>query len=284
VACGRAETRVSPRAASTNDAPSAMVASPTSADPTPAASVSPSAVTSARDDTPPLPPALAGEATIALEVPGFQPAVVAVPLGTRRPRPVAIALHGNFDRPEWQCGVWAPIVQNRGFVLCPRGIARRDVPKTMDRWEYASQKAVASEVEAALAALRARFDGHVAEGGVLFIGFSLGAIYGAPLVQRAPERFPRAVFIEGGLGAWTSRTAQRFVEAGGQRLILACGQPDCMAKGQRMVASLERAGLPTRHGGDGRAGHTYDGEVAQVVARNWDWLVEGDDRWQRESP
>lgn len=229
-----------------------------------------------------LPAALSGEGLVALEVPGFQPAVVSVPLGTRGPRPVAVALHGNFDRPEWQCGVWRPIVGERGFVLCPRGVPRRDVPREMDRWEYTSQPAFAREIDAALAALAARFGAHVDGGPVLFIGFSLGAIYGAPLVQRAPARFPRAVLIEGGLGAWTPATARRFSAAGGQRLLFGCGQPDCMTRSKRMIAALEKAGLPARQGGDGKAGHTYDGKVAQVVADNWEWLVESDSRWDAE--
>ncbi len=228
------------------------------------------------------PEALSGEALVSLEVPAFRPAIVSVPLGTRGPRPIAVAVHGNFDRPEWQCSVWRPIVAARGFVLCPRGVARRDVPKQMDRWEYASQAALAREIEAGVAALAARFGAHVDLGPILFIGFSLGAIYGAPMVQRAPARFPRVVLIEGGLGAWSTALAKRFAAAGGQRLLFACGQRDCMTRGKRLVAPFEKAGLPTRHGGDAHAGHTYDGQVAQVVADNWEWLVEGDPRWQAE--
>jgi predicted esterase len=216
---------------------------------------------------------------VELAVSGFEPAVVAIPIGATQARPVVIALHGNFDRPDWQCSVWAPIVAARAFVLCPRGLARRDVPKSWDRWEYASVKAVAKEVEAGLGALRERYPEHVDPGPALFIGFSLGAIFGVSLVQKDPLRFPRAVMIEGGLGAWTVAAAKRYVSGGGQRLLLACGQLDCMAKVKRLVPALERAGLPTRSGGSPRAGHTYDGPVAEVIRENWDWLVEGDARF-----
>src|SRR5690606_1646561 len=41
---------------------------------------------------------------VALDVPGFGSANVAVPLGARSPRPLVIALHGDADRPEWPCG------------------------------------------------------------------------------------------------------------------------------------------------------------------------------------
>ena len=225
-------------------------------------------------------PPLVGEPLVALEVPGFSPAIVALPLGASSRKPVVVALHGNFDRPDWQCSVWAPIVAARAFVLCPRGAARRDVPKSWDRWEYHSGKAVQAELDAGIAALHARFGEYVDDGPLLFIGFSLGAIYGVPLVQKFPERFPRAVIIEGGLGAWSAATAKRYVKGGGQRLLIACGQLDCMARIKTLVPALERAGLPTRGGGSPRAGHTYDGPVADVVAQNFQWLVEGDPRFE----
>ena len=222
---------------------------------------------------------LQGEPLTALEVPGHASAVVALPLGSRSRKPVVVALHGNFDRPDWQCGVWAPIVAGRAFVLCPRGVLRRDVPKSWDRWEYRSAQAVADELEAGLGALRARYVDYVDEGPVVFIGFSLGAIYGASLLQKEAERFPRAVLIEGGLGSWSAAAAKRYVKHGGQRLLIACGQSDCMARIKTLLPVLERAGLPARGGGSARAGHTYDGPVAEVVQQNWDWLVEGDPRF-----
>ncbi|HET9932063.1 MAG TPA: hypothetical protein VFQ35_15275 [Polyangiaceae bacterium] len=240
------------------------------------------------DATPPLaeparvepsPPRLVSAPLVELEVPGFRPATLVVPAGAQSKRPIVVALHGNFDRPEWQCGVWQTIVEGNAFVLCPRGIPRRDAPAALDRWEYASAKAMKSELEAGLAALRARFADFVDDGPIVFIGFSLGAIYGASLVHTEPARFSRVVFIEGGVGTWTGASAKKFSQAGGQRLILACGQADCLSRVKRLGPSLEKAGLPTRVGGSAKAGHTYDGEVADVVRENWSWFVEGDARW-----
>jgi predicted esterase len=171
------------------------------------------------------------------------------------------------------------VIGESGFLLCPRGIARRDVPKQMDRWEYASAAAVARELDAALAALSARYGARVAPGPVVFIGFSLGAIYGAPLVQKDPTRFPRGVFVEGGHGAWTVASAKKYAAGGGLRLFLGCGQAACLGKAKRLGPLLERAGLPTRSGGSPKAGHTYDGDVAAAVRSAWPWLVEGDSRW-----
>jgi predicted esterase len=265
----RAENRVLPPSTSASSAPAVSSVGLARAEPAPSAPSAPAE-----------PPPLAGEPLVALEVPGFAPAVVALPLGARSRKPVVVALHGNFDRPDWQCSVWAPIVAARAFVLCPRGAARRDVPKSWDRWEYHSGKAVRAELDAGLSALRERFGDYVDDGPLIFIGFSLGAIYGVPLIQKSPERFPRAVLIEGGLGAWSAASAKRYVKGGGQRLLIACGQLDCMARIKTLVPALERAGLPTRGGGSSRAGHTYDGPVAEVIAQNWQWLVEGDPRFE----
>jgi poly(3-hydroxybutyrate) depolymerase len=39
---------------------------------------------------------------LSLSVQGYQPAIVVPPL-LKGKRPVVVALHGNFDRPEWNC-------------------------------------------------------------------------------------------------------------------------------------------------------------------------------------
>lgn len=228
-----------------------------------------------------LPPLAASEQFVPLEVPGFEPAVVSVPTGAAAPRPIAVALHGNFDRPEWQCEVWRGVLGTRGFILCPRGIPRRDVPKREDRWEYGSAKAVEAEIEAGVSALKQRFPGHVADGPLLLIGFSLGAIYGAPIALKRPQRFPKLVLVEGGQRALAPGVAKKFAAAAGEpaRLFIACGQANCLLSAKQLSLSLERAGLPTRFGGAPKAGHTYDGEVAAAVSRELGWLLAGDLRW-----
>lgn len=279
--CPRAETdgaaRSAPAAPAAAPGPTVTAQPRVHAAPTPAVQTKPASASEAAP-APALPP-LAGEPLAALGVPGHFDAVVSVPVGATRALPVAVALHGNYDRPEWQCGIWGKLIGKRGFVLCPRGIPRRDVPKSMDRWEYASGRRVALEIDAALAALTSSFGAHVESGPILLIGFSLGAIYGSPLLQLEPRRFPRAVLIEGGLEAWNSTKAKAFVAGGGSRLLFACGQADCMGKAKRLAPNLERVGLPTRFGGDPKAGHTYDGNVALAVESEFNWLVEGDPRW-----
>jgi predicted esterase len=230
--------------------------------------------------TPGLEP-LAGEAPlVALPVPGFGEATVSLPLGATSPRPVVVALHGNFDRPEWQCEVWRGISGGFPFVLCPRGIPRRDAPKSLDRWEWASVDKTDRELEAALAALSERYGPYVSQGSVLFTGFSLGAILGAGILALHPERFRWAVLTEGGYDGWSASRARQFAGEGGARLLFACGQGNCLAKSRAATKVLERAGVEVRTADGGKAGHTYDGAVAEAVAREWTWLTSGDPRWR----
>lgn len=235
---------------------------------------------SAEPSAPPGPPPLRAESElVALEVPEFRPAVVALPLGATSAKPVVVALHGNFDRPEWQCEVWRGVVGARAFVLCPRGSPRRDVPASLDRWEYGSAERARAEVIAALGALRARFAEYVDDGPITFIGFSLGAILGARWVDDPELRVQQAVFVEGGEKGWTLARARAFHAAAGRKVLFACGQSPCRHGARQAAAVFERGDVAARVADASPAGHTYDGKVAAAVAEHWAWLVEGDPRW-----
>ena len=216
---------------------------------------------------------------VSLPVAGFRDAIVSVPPGATEARPVVVALHGNFDRPEWQCEVMREITDAHAFVLCPRGIRRTDVPKSWDRWEYGALQTVRQELASGLAALGARFAGYVAEGSLVFTGFSLGAILGRPIVRDDPARFPRVVFTEGGSDGWNF---QRFKEHGGLRIIFACAQAGCPQNRRAIARQAERFGVEVRVADGGNVGHTYDGPVARAIKAEWPWLVEGDSRWTRQ--
>ncbi len=225
------------------------------------------------------PPPLAAQSEfVALDVPGFHPAVVSLPLGAREVRPLVVALHGNFDRPEWQCEVWRGAIGTRAFILCPRGVPRGDVPKSADRWEYGSAKLTEQELDAGIAALREKFAAYLVEGPIVYVGFSLGAILGTAIVKKSPARYPRLVLIEGGLGGMQAM-AKSFKEGGGERVLLACGQAGCPQKSRALAKKLEGLGLAARVVDGGNIGHTYDGAIAEGVAREWPWLVEGLRGW-----
>ncbi len=254
------------------------------ASPSPTASASQRAVASAAPapslpssallaQTPATPALNEPTAHIALAVPGFRDAVVSVPLGATSPRPLALALHGNFDRPEWQCEVWRRITHGQVFVLCPRGIPRTDVPKELDRWEWSSVAKTKSEIVAAVAALRARFPSYVQPGPLVFTGFSLGAILGARLIQDPDLDVGAAVLVEGGYQGWTLAKAKAIKPRLG-RLLFACGQTECRnAYRYQLERLFQAAELSSSMVSDVKAGHTYDDPVAALVEREWPALV-----------
>ena len=218
---------------------------------------------------------------VGLEVAGFASAVVSVPMGSRRRRPVVVAAHGNYDTPESQCEIWRVIVGNGAFVLCPRGIARGDSPSRRDlRYEYASNRLLEKEIDAGVDALRLMFAEHVDDGPMLFAGFSLGAIMGVAIITRRPERYPRAVLIEGGARLWNASSARAYGLGGGQRVLFACGQWDCDSESAEARRVLDKHGVVASTVFSRGEGHTYGGGVAGRIMDALGWVVEGDARWQ----
>ena len=251
-------------------------ARPSSAPSTPASAATTTDDASGAPDTPPPHAKLASpEPLVPLDVPGYGAAVVSLPLGASASKPVLIAAHGNYDRPEWQCATWRAIVGDRGFILCPRGVMRRDSPSPDDiRFTY--EKGFTAEVDAALAALRARFPDFVDVGPMMYAGFSLGAILGVSYVLRDPARFPRVVLIEGGEGGWGEK---KFAASGGVRVLWGCGQAGCVGGAKAMAARFERAKVPSKVVYGRGEGHSYTGAVADEIKKELSWLLEGDARW-----
>jgi predicted esterase len=220
-------------------------------------------------------PSLPREPLAALAVPGFRDAVVSFPSRPEK-APLLVALHGNYDRPEWQCDVWRGVTQARAFVLCPRGDPRTDAPRSEDRWTWNAYAAVEREVDAALAAARSTHDAFVAPGPPILAGFSLGATMAARLAVRSREPYSRLVLVEGGNEGWTRTGAKTLAARAGARVLGGCGQPVCRTRFAAAGRVLEAAGVALHVADGGAAGHTYDGPVAAAVAAEWEWFV-GDD-------
>jgi hypothetical protein len=219
---------------------------------------------------------------VEMAVPGHQPAVVSLPLGSTGPRPVLIITHGNYDRPEWECEIWRTIVGNRAFVLCPRGELRPGTEKLEHpRYRYRNNQALEKEVDAALTALQARFAGRVQGAPYVYAGFSQGSIMGPPILSRRGKDFPRAVLLEGGSTQWDGRRARAFAAAAGAgaRVLFVCGLPGCAATSRRAGKLLERHGVKTRVLYGKNVGHFYADKVSEQVTGSLDWLIEGDPRW-----
>jgi len=226
-----------------------------------------------------LAPLAADSELIPLEVEGFRDAVVSLPIGATTPRPVVIALHGNYDRPEWQCEVWRSLVGSKAFVACPRGIPRADAPKSEDRWTYGATAKTEAECLAVLDALKQKYPEHASIERVVFSGFSLGAIQGRTIVSKHAARFRRVVLTEGGYEAWSLGLAKKWASGGVERVLFACGQTACTFGARAAARVAERGGITVRVASGGNVGHTYDGKVAAAIADEWAWLVAAEPMW-----
>jgi predicted esterase len=223
------------------------------------------------------------DAFMELAVPGHETAVVAVPRAGSRRRPLLVAAHGAWDRPEPHCALWRRVVGDRAFVLCLRGLRTvRSVPHERAAYYYPDHLALASEALAAIAALAAQYPERLDPSAAVWAGFSQGAIHGALVITLHPGAFPRAVLIEGGNGffdEWSPFAARKFASAGGERVLFGCGSPSCVRTAARCAEYLERSGVDTRVAHAQGAGHSYGPTMEAQVRENFAWVVADDPRW-----
>jgi predicted esterase len=223
-----------------------------------------------------------------LDVPRYLSAVIAWPqTPASAPLPIAVALHGSYDQPEWNCESFQQVVRGAAVVLCPRGRLRWDSPKAADLLRFffpSPQGVLLRELLASVEALRLTFPQQIDSGPILYIGFSQGAIFGAPEIIRNPRLFPRAILIEGGHSAWNSATAQSYRRGGGQRVLFACGRDSCNRSAIAAARYLASAGVLVKVVYSPDQGHTYTGGVQDVITAEFPWLVDGDPRFRFPEP
>ena len=275
-ACGR-DTRHEARA-EPSPAPTQTLVATTAAPPRcPAVAVEkPSA---SADALPADPADLGSEAFVQLAVEGFGDAVVSVPQGTTGPRPVVVAVHGNYNRPDTLCEAWRPVF-GAAFVLCPRGVPRPDSPSLADqRYTFDNTKALGDEIDRALVALRSRFGAHVDTGSLVYAGFSLGAIMGVFVTAHSPGLFPRVILVEGGTDRYVPDVLDAFAKGGGRRVLFVCAQPDCATDAPFTIARLEAAGVKAECVIGPPIGHRYDGAIAETIQGALPWVLDGDARF-----
>jgi len=213
------------------------------------------------DSTTPAPEPVAEVPTEPFElvVDGYASAVVVPPQSaTPPPWRLIVVLHGNFDRPEWECDTWSRVARARGWLLCTRGVPRDDADPALERWTYRTAREVGKEAAAAAAALRAVHPGLVADEGAILIGFSLGAhmAWKVAAAGYAPI-FEHLVFGEGG---WfvTEDVAQRAVDRGVRRVLFLCGdQTRCVDSLPQPERIWSRAGADVERIVMPDTGHAY---------------------------
>lgn len=134
------------------------------------------------------------------------------------------------------------------------------------------------EILAAMTALRQRYGQYVADDWV-YAGFSRGAFLGASFVTLHPDKFGRAILIEGGQSAWTPQNVASFAARGGKRVLFACGQPSCIEESNPAAALLKAQKTATRVVIGQGEGHGYKKQVKEELKKSFDWVVEGDPAW-----
>jgi predicted esterase len=212
-----------------------------------------------------------------LPMPPGRAAVVSVPLGATEPRPVMIGMHGAGDRPEWACGGYRAATDAFPFIICPRGLPQD--PSAPDKFASPGSHRIREDVASALRTLRERFGAHVADGPLLYAGFSLGANHGAQVIAAQASTFPIALLIEGGYSELTPALARAYADTGGKRVMLGCGQPSCRSNFVAAQRALERAGIEVLVLDAKTGRHNLDGPMMNALRDAWPKLVEGDPRW-----
>lgn len=210
-----------------------------------------------------------------IELRGFGPATVALPLGAKTARPIVVVIHGARDRPEWQCGAFAGLLGGRAFVLCPRGPELADQP---GRFGLGTIDESEAELRAALAALKARFGAYLAPSPVLLFGYAEGADVAADLARQEPSFFARVALLRGGAAAFSSTSAKIFGERGGKRLLFFCGDARCEQAGTERALMLTRVGVAAK-AVRRELGPYLDAPFVDALRSELPWLLEGDARF-----
>lgn len=211
-------------------------------------------------------PPLSGAWLTELETPlAGVTAFVTPPIGATAPRPLVVGVHGAGDRPEWSCGGWRLASLSNAFVVCPQG--NEMTPQT---FAWASPQVLATRVEAAVAAVRAKYGDYVEAAPMIFAGFSQGATFAEPFLRQNAARFPIVILAEGGYATAKSPSfAKAFRAAGGRRVVLVCGSPGCFTSAISAKKVLETAGVETLVVGDAQAGHNLNERMQKALQAAW---------------
>lgn len=201
--------------------------------------------------------------------------VASLPVGTRRRRPVVVGIHGSHDRPEAACARFRKTFAAWAFVVCPEGVPYKK------GLAWGSAAGIADRIDGALAELKTRYGGFIAEGPVVYAGWSLGATRGPSVVALRPGLFQPVVLAEIGHTRIDASAAARAVIKGrATRVLVACATKRCASFEQRLKSAAKLSGpvVSFVDAGIGR-GHVFDDEMARQIGVAMTSAVENDPRW-----
>jgi poly(3-hydroxybutyrate) depolymerase len=210
-----------------------------------------------------------------LQVKGFGPATLALPLGATSPRPIVVVLHGARDRAEWQCGSFRGLFGGRVFILCPQGVLATGEGGL---YGLGSIDDSVAELRAGLAALKARFGAHVAPSPIVLVGYAEGAAVAADLARQEPSFFARVALLNGNPAALSPSATKIFAQRGGKRMLFFCLDDACESNGVERALLLTRAGVVAK-AVKADVGPYLDQRFVDALRSEVPWLVEGDARF-----
>jgi pimeloyl-ACP methyl ester carboxylesterase len=240
----------------------------------------------------PVPPTVSSSASIA-PMPDLKPlegdwvqkiaitksetAYIGVPVGARDKRAVFVGVHGAGDRPDWSCSEWMATLAYWAFVVCPQGFVH---PVDKSAFVWGSANAIADQAERAVAALRERYGDYIADGPLIYGGWSQGATLASQVITLKKGSYDRVVLVEvGHTPLDPAATVNSFVAAGIKRAVISCSSPNCRGFAQTFEAAAKRRGLPARTNDVGNRGHWFDEPVFRTLSPKLVWLVEDEPRY-----
>jgi len=196
---------------------------------------------------------------------------VALPLGARERRPLIVGIHGAGDRADWACSEWLTTLGSHAFVVCPVGVPAQ----WKDTFSWGSAEMIATRSERAVAAVKARYADYIAEGPLVYGGWSQGATLASQVFLARPKMFDRVVLVEAGhtpLDA--SAVAAGLVKGGAIRAVVACSSMPCRGFATQLEAAAKRAKLPVRTVDVGLRGHWFDEPMFRAIGPAFVWSVD----------
>ena len=192
-----------------------------------------------------------------------------------------IALHGGSEKPERTCPAWRGITEAYPFVICPRGWGGNE-----SRLGWSDPSDTNQRIARAVAATKKTFGSWVEDTRSLVLaGFSMGASQVAQLARRDPQTYRRIVV---GDSAHDPRAALEFagewVTGGGERALFLCTTSGCEPSMRAAARNVARERGHARLNIAPTQVHALSERAVQSMRRDWAWLVEGAEGWERYTP
>lgn len=200
---------------------------------------------------------------------------VLVPSGIREKRPIVVGVHGAHDRADWACDKWNATFAGFAFVVCPQG-----VPWWPHR-AWGAPSLLAERADRGIAAVRERYAAHVADGPVVYGGFSQGGTLASQVLAIRPGVYDTVVLVEVGHTRLNAIWATANLRKGlARRVIVACSTFPCMGFAKNMRAAARQKDLPffVSEAGVGR-GHFFDEITFRALGATMAEALSDDPRW-----